>query len=221
MTKLDDMLLGEPEWYLDIEQGSPEWFELRRGIPTASEFQTILNPAGPRGGDGRIKYMYKLAGEILSGQTMESYQNAAMARGKEMEAEAREAFAKTRMLDVKTVGFVRRKLPSGRYIGASPDAIWDKSVLEIKTMRPDLIMQSRDNGYDQYQIPAEHKAQTMGALWVTGFTHAELIRFYRGMPYMLHYSAPRDSLYVLELEKAVIRFDRDLDVMVNHHRGLS
>jgi hypothetical protein len=36
--------------------------------------------------------MLKLAGEILTGEPMESYSNVHMERGKEQEAEAREAY---------------------------------------------------------------------------------------------------------------------------------
>ena len=73
------------EIYRDIVQGSDEWFRVRAGLPTASCFADVIAKKGPRGGipKGRQTYMYKLAGEILSGEPMSTYQSAAMIRGQE------------------------------------------------------------------------------------------------------------------------------------------
>ena len=46
----------------EIEQGTPDWFECRRGIPTASKFATVMAKGE---GKTRSEYMRKLAGEIL------------------------------------------------------------------------------------------------------------------------------------------------------------
>src|SRR5690349_15047654 len=75
----------------DCEQNSTEWYRARMGLPTASEFATIL-AKGKDGGASltRQTYMRKLAGEIITDEPMESYVNAAMERGKIMEAEARD-----------------------------------------------------------------------------------------------------------------------------------
>ena len=80
----------------ECEQGSAEWFAARAGIPTASEFATVM--ARGRGGESKTRrtYMLKLIGERLTGQPMESYTNAHMERGKVMEAEARDLYAMVR-----------------------------------------------------------------------------------------------------------------------------
>jgi hypothetical protein len=59
---------------IDCEQGSPEWFAARAGIPTASEFHTVM-AVGKQGGKSvtRVAYLNKLAGEILTGEPMPSY----------------------------------------------------------------------------------------------------------------------------------------------------
>jgi hypothetical protein len=61
---------------IECEQGSPEWFAARAGIPTASEFHTVM-AVGPKGGKSvtRVDYLNKLAGEILTGEPMASYSN--------------------------------------------------------------------------------------------------------------------------------------------------
>ena len=53
----------------EIEQGSQEWFQIRLGIPTASNFSIVM--ASGRDGDEsktRAQYMRVLAGEILTGR---------------------------------------------------------------------------------------------------------------------------------------------------------
>jgi len=212
-------MTNDPEFFYDVQQGSEQWFELRRGIPTASEFQTIL-----ANGKGRQSYLYKLAGEILTGKVSEATfkPSLAMERGKTMEAEARDHYARTNFLDVQQVGFVRRKLKSGRYAGCSPDSLIDtaeggaateRAVLEIKTMRPDLMIAARE-AKKHTEIPSEHVAQVMGSLWITGYRRADLLTFYEGMPFSFLVSAFRDEAYIKELEQAVEAFDADLDALV-------
>jgi hypothetical protein len=75
---------------LDMPQGSPEWYEARRGIPTASEFGAILAK-----GQGKMRraYLMRLAAERLTGEVQEQYTSRHMQRGKDQEAEARDYYA--------------------------------------------------------------------------------------------------------------------------------
>ena len=69
---------------IDCEQGSESWYQARLGIPTASEFKTLLGiKKDARDKATRRTYMHKLAGEIITGKPMENYVNDHMARGKE------------------------------------------------------------------------------------------------------------------------------------------
>ncbi len=114
---------------IDCDQGSETWFQSRLGIPTASEFSTVL-AKGKDGGKSltRKTYLMKLAGEILTGEPMESYSNQHMERGKEQEAEAREAYELMKDVDCQQVGFIRN---GDR--GCSPDSlIGSEGALEIK-----------------------------------------------------------------------------------------
>jgi hypothetical protein len=82
----------------------------------------------------RKTYMLKLAGEILTGEPMESYSNEHMERGKEQEAEAREAYELMKDVDCQQVGFI----VNGDK-GCSPDSlIGDDGGLEIKTALPHI-----------------------------------------------------------------------------------
>ena len=78
---------------INCEQNSPEWYEARRGIPTASEFAAIMsNGRGKAESLTRRTYLNKLAGEIITGEAMEQATTFHMERGKIMEAEARKLY---------------------------------------------------------------------------------------------------------------------------------
>jgi hypothetical protein len=76
---------------IDCLQGSTEWMSARVGIPTASKFDEILDVKG-KPSRQRQKYLYALSGERIIGSKEDSYQNATMKRGIEMEHEARELY---------------------------------------------------------------------------------------------------------------------------------
>ena len=102
---------------IDVEQGSPEWYAARLGIPTASAFSTILSSnKEAKDKKTRTEYMRKLAGEIVTGEPMESYSNVHMERGKVQEDEARDLYAFMQDCDPQRVGFI---LNGER--GCSPD----------------------------------------------------------------------------------------------------
>jgi hypothetical protein len=74
--------MNDPLEIITCEQGSPEWVRSRLGIPTASEFAAILTKG--RGGaesKTRLSYLYKLAGERLTGEPMETVSSFHMERG--------------------------------------------------------------------------------------------------------------------------------------------
>ena len=215
-------MISKIEVFADIEQGSAEWSALRLGIPTASRFAAIC----ATGRDGtvagsltRSKLMRVLAGEILTGETAETFRNDAMDRGNSMEAEARDYYARTRFAELTRVGFIRRLLPSGRFVGCSPDSLIGRrnlrTALEIKTMRPDLIIEMGDKG----TFPPEHRAQIQGMMWVACLEEVDLMIFYRGMPYAPTFTVRRDESYLKDLYESVEIFDWELHKLVERERA--
>ncbi|MGJ4997275.1 YqaJ viral recombinase family protein [Bradyrhizobium sp. HKCCYLS3077] len=100
---------------INCEQNSAEWLRARMGIPTASQFSTVLAKGE---GETRRTYLLKLAGEIITGEPMESFSNEHTERGHRMEAEARDLYAFQTGAALERVGFIR----SGR-AGCSPDSL--------------------------------------------------------------------------------------------------
>lgn len=192
---------------LDMDQGTPEWFEARCGIPTASEFSTVM-AQGKGGGASvtRTNYLRKLAGEILTGDPApEGYSSAFMERGKELEDEARRMFAFMRDADPQRVGFIK----NGR-AGCSPDSLLgDDSGLEIKVAIPAVQIARLQAG----KLPAEHVAQVQGSLWVTERKTWEFVSYCPKLPPLI-VTVERDEAYIAKLAKAVAAFNEDLDAIV-------
>jgi hypothetical protein len=183
---------------LDCEQGTPEWYIARLGIPTASEFKSILAK-----GEGKMRrtYLMKLIGERLTGEPAENFTNGHMERGKEMEAEARDLYCFMTDLDPKRVGFVR----NGEK-GCSPDSlIGADGMLEIKTKLPHLqaevLLANR--------LPPEHMAQCQGALWVAEREWIDFVSYWPKMPPFI-YRVHRNDEYIKTLGLEVDAFLLDL-----------
>lgn len=196
---------------LTFEQGTEEWRRARAGIPTASEFGTLL-ASGLGGGESKTRrtYMLKLAGEILTGEPAENFTNAHMDRGHLMEGEARDLYAFVKEIEPAQVGFIR----SGRK-GCSPDSlVGDVGMLEIKTKLPHLHIECllRDD------FPPEHKAQCQGALWVAEREWIDLAVYWPGLPLFVK-RAYRDETYIASLSAAVDAFNAELDEVVAQVRA--
>lgn len=211
----------EVEFFPEIEQQSQEWYALRLGIPTASCFSVVM--AEGRDGNAsktRQEYMRKLAGEILTGRPAEGkIVTAAMQRGNDMEPEAREHYARTNIAKLDRVGFVRRLLPSGRYAGCSPDAmIGKRKALEIKTLAPHLMIELLERG--AAGIPAEHRRQVYGTMWIADLEAVDLMIFYRGMPTAPKFTVERNAAVIKEISDAVEIFDHELSRLVQKIRAM-
>lgn len=203
-----------PVEIIDCEQNSAEWFAARAGIPTASEFSTVM-AKGKDGGASitRRKYLYRLAGEILTGEPApEGYTNDFMARGHDLEDEARKLYAFMHDVEPIRVGFLR----NGRK-GCSPDSlIGATSGLEIKVAIPAVQIERLQRG----ELPPEHKAQVHGSMWVAERDTWGFVSYCPKLRPMI-LTVERDDAYIAQIEKAVEAFTEELDAVVASIRGVS
>lgn len=108
----------------DCTQGSDEWHKLRLGKLTASHAQAIAT-----GGKGLETLCRKLACEIYTGSSEETYSNQNMITGVEEESFARMAFELETGLNVEQVGFIEYS----ELVGCSPDGLIGTDLgIEIK-----------------------------------------------------------------------------------------
>lgn len=199
------------EIFDSIEQGTPEWYQARLGIPTASEFDTVL-ATGRGGGESKTRrtYLYKLAGEILTGEPMYTFQNDHMQRGKEMETEARDMYVFLSDHELHQVGFIRNGSK-----GCSPDSlIGNDGMLEIKTKLAHLQCEVLEHD----EFPAEHKAQCQGQLWVAEREWVDFCSYWPKLP-LFAKRAFRDEPYIKKLAAEVDRFNNELSDLVEKIRA--
>lgn len=186
----------------EYEQGSPEWFECRRGIPTASKFSAVMARGS---GKTRHNYMSMLAEEILSGKIAEGYISEHTDRGKVMEEEARGFYKELSDGEVSLVGFLK----NGRK-GSSPDALVGvNGGLEIKTALPHI----QTERLKKNRLPNEYKAQVQGNLLVSEREWWDFLSYWPDMPALL-VRVYRDEGYIKMLSDEIDRFNDDLDQMV-------
>jgi len=186
---------------IDVQQNSPEWSAVRRGVPSASAFDMIVTTKGELSKQ-RQKYLYRLAGEQVSGIVEETYQNGAMLRGKEMEDEARQLYSLINGVEVQQVGFC---VADGDFAyGASPDGlIGEDGCLEIKCPQ----MATHVGYLIENVLPLEYFQQTQGQLLVTGRKWVDFMSYYPGLkPLIIRVNPDKKFQQVLkaELEKFCI-----------------
>jgi YqaJ-like viral recombinase domain len=199
----------------NCEQGTPEWFDARLGIPTGSEFKTVLRERGRTKGsesEERRKYINRIAAEIITGQYEAVWSgNDHTERGKAMEPEAREWYALVHDVEPQQVGFIR----NGR-AGVSPDSlIGNDGLLEIKTKLPHMLIDLHRKG----EFPAEHIAQLQGNLWIAGRDWIDLVVFWPRLPKQVT-RIYRDEDFIKRLSNAVDDFNAEVDEVVAFLRYL-
>ena len=188
----------------DFPQRSPEWFEIRCGMPTASSFDKIIQMNG-QPSKQRNKYLYKVAGEFVAKKAEESYQSAAMLRGCEVEAEARMFYEAVRDVEVQEVGFC---VESGA--GCSPDGfVGDNGLLEIKCP----IISTQVGYLIDNKFPTDYFQQVQGQLYVTGRDWCDFLAYYPGLKPLL-IRVERDESFISALRNELDRFCFDLKDIV-------
>src|SRR5574343_1507472 len=145
------------------EQRSDEWHALRNGRITGTAFSDVMNfTAKGEAGAGRKSLITRLAVERITGRPYETYQNAAMRRGIELEPEARTAYECHTGKLVDQVAFVVH--PKHSFIGVSPDGLLGSDgMCEIKCPdSPHKHLSALLKG----DHAVEYKWQILGQMWV-------------------------------------------------------
>lgn len=219
---------------IDCQQNTDQWHYARLAIPTASKFGIILSN-GRDGGESltRKEYLYRLAGEAITGELTESYSNKNMQRGHDQEPILRDYYAFMTDTEPKLIGFAK----NGRK-GASPDALVnDDGVVEFKSCFPHILipMLLKD------EFPPKFKAQTQGQLLVLERDYVDIVVGYASRPgnpspgsvaahpasvrpleikiRPLIKRAYRDSMYIRQLSVAINQFNDELDELIEKVRA--
>lgn len=146
---------------IDCEQRSPEWYAVRRGVPTASNFSRIITPKTGKPAAAQDEYIDELIAERLAvvWPPPPSFVSEAILKGITTEGDARRWYAFDRNCDVEEAGFCSSDC--GRY-GCSPDGLLQGGGLEIKV--PDL---KTHIGYLRAGVlPSKYICQVHGSMFI-------------------------------------------------------
>lgn len=197
----------------DCQQGSREWFALRRGVPTASNFGKLITAKTGKLSASADDYICELIAELhFLGAHEDPPVSAAMRHGIDCEPEARKWYSLDKNQDVKQVGFCMDD--DGRY-GCSPDGmVGDDGLLELKCPQGKTqVAYLLDGG-----LPSEYRAQVHGQLIVTGRQWCDFLSYCPGLPPLLLRVEPDE--YTDQLRKALVvfweRFQKLLTQIQNH-----
>lgn len=178
-----------------IEQRTPEWFAARAGKFTGSRFADLMakTRTGPSASRGRL--ITRIAIERITGTCVETYSNAAMRRGTELEPDARDAYEIHVGEMVEECAWLNH--PALPHVGVSPDGLVGKSgMVEIKC--PD----SEEKHWEAITRGAhahEYHWQLQGQLWVSGRQWVDAVSFDPRFPESLRLMVTR----VMRCEDAI------------------
>lgn len=138
-----------------MEQGSDEWFEIRKLKMTASNAQAIGTA-----GVGLETYITNLVSGYLSSAEKEKFSNEHTERGHELEETARALYEIEKGEKVEEVGFIELD----EYTGCSPDGLIGKDGgLEIKCPSDSVFFKQ----IIENKIPSNYRWQVQMNLYIT------------------------------------------------------
>jgi len=195
-----------------VEQGTPEWHELRRGKVTASRVADILAKTKTGPSASRQNYLIELALQRTTKTIQPSYTNDAMAWGTATEPQARVAY------EVKTGNFVDQvpfiDHPTIEGFGCSPDGLVGDGLIEIKCPNSATHWE-----YFKYNRPPQkYVIQMQAQMAVTGAKWCDFVSFDPRMPersQLLIVNVPRDPEFILYMEAEINQFLNEVQIEVN------
>lgn len=200
--------------YHDVIQGSDDWFDLRRGKPTASNLHRILTPGGKLS-KAADKYAAELLAERICTtlpERVESYVTRAMEYGNTTEEEARRYYTVREMTAVQNGGFCEA---DDRLTGASPDGlVGEDGCLEIKCLSPAVHIQHMIED----DAPSEFLVQCHGHLLVTGRKWCDLLLYCIDLRPIKYRVVPNEFTELLR--EAVGQFHSRVDFMLAKVNGI-
>lgn len=196
--------------FWDILQGSSEWWEIRKGVPTASRFSDIITPAKAQLSKSADKYAAELASDVVAlapNWITEDPRNKPPSRaaqdGVQNEPKARAFYEMERGVIVRQCGFVLTD--DGRW-GCSPDGLVEGDGgaliggLELKCPLPKTHAEYLLDDV----LPLDYKCQVHGCLLVTGLPCWDFMSYCPGMPEFIKRVVPDE--FTVKLAEALDQF---------------
>lgn len=189
----------------DIEQGTDDWLEIRRGVITASEMSMLLTPTMKPANNDKVRaHLWELLAQRITGHIEPRYISDDMVRGIESEPIARDIYASEVAFDydVEEVGFITND-KFGFVIGYSPDAlVGEPGLWECKAPRQKTQIETIVSG----EVPAGHILQLQTGLMVSERSWIDFSSYHGGM-YMPTYRVYPDEVLQSAIVEAATAFE--------------
>jgi putative phage-type endonuclease len=161
------------------EQKSPAWWDVRRGVPTASEFDRLMTPKKMEYASAARKYMALLSADLYNLNPkiiVEQPISRAMQFGVDCEPEARAWYESEVGMPARQIGFC---MTEDERFGCSPDSLVnDEGVLELKCPQLETLSYYLDT---PDKVPEEYLCQVHGHLIVTGRKWCDFVVYSPGL----------------------------------------
>ncbi len=189
----------------DLIQGSPEWLAARCGSLGASQVAEALARTKSGWGAGRKNAAARIVAERLTGTPAESFTNAAMQWGNDMEPQARTAYEFMTDADVQQVGIVKHPEIDGTH--ASPDGlVGDDGLVEIKCPNTATHIATLLSG----KIEGKYETQMLWQMACTGRQWCDFVSYDPRLP-------PAMQLFIKRVERdadAIAEMEREVRVFL-------
>ena len=155
---------------MNAPQGTEEWLKKRLGKITGSTIHKIMSDK--ENSSTRLKLLQDLTLERISGSPTKNIVTAPMARGLELESEARKAYESENQKVILT-GFVDH--PTIKEAGASPDGlVGEEGIIEIKC----LNIKKHDEIVNKQTLPKQYNLQIQFQLACTNRTWCDFVAYH-------------------------------------------
>lgn len=203
-------------YYHEIEQGTPAWLDIRRGVVTASAIKVLITPTGKLAdNDTSRNYLRELLAQRILGVSESGYYDDNMANGHIFEPLARDCYSQHKS-PVVECGFIKRDYGSF-CIGYSPDGlVGNDGLIEIKSRLAKLHLANMFN----QEIPTQHLIQVQTGLAVSGRDWHDYVSYSPGLP-LLTIRAHRDEPLIKTIEAAAAQAEKRLQEMMERYLSMA
>ena len=198
--------------YIDVEQGGDLWHQQRCGSLGASQVHEVLAKTKSGYSAARGNTIARIASERLTGVTQETFKNAAMQWGNDMEPRARSSYEFVTGRKVSIVGLFKHPTMTGTH--ASPDGlVGQNGLIEIKC--PNTL--THIETLDSEKIDPKYMTQMQWQMFMTERDWCDYVSFDPRMPDDLQFfvkRVERDPVRIAELCDEVAKFLGEVDAMM-------
>ena len=180
-----------PIYHYDIEQRSPEWYAIRLGRLTGSDFHTFLGNSETK----KNKLLQKACEKITGKAEDEHYVSSDMQRGIDLEDEAVFLYEMQTGNEVKKVGFIELD----EYVGCSPDGlVGEDGMIECKAPKDSVFVKQ----VIEDKIKPEYYTQIQYNLYVSGRKWCDYVAYNKNFELFIK-RFKRDEAYIEKIKFAI------------------